>query len=82
MSNNPFEDLAKNLELINQRSGTHFRRLVDLSEEIDQFFSSPTQCNFSNQPKSFHKRSARTMQYETCSMRFSGRCFNRMQIGI
>jgi hypothetical protein len=37
MSNNPFEDLAKNLELINQRSGTHFRRLVDLSEEIDQF---------------------------------------------
>lgn len=37
MSNNPFEDLAKNLELINQRSGTHLRRLVDLSEETDQF---------------------------------------------
>lgn len=37
MSNNPFEDLAKNLELINQQSGTYFRRLVDLSEETDQF---------------------------------------------
>lgn len=37
MSNNPFEDLANCLELINQQSGTYFRRLVDLSEDSDKF---------------------------------------------
>ena len=37
MSNNPFEDLAKCLELINQQSGTYFQRLVELSEDSDAF---------------------------------------------
>lgn len=37
MSNNPFEDLANCLELINQQSSTYFRRLFDLSEDSDTF---------------------------------------------